>query len=122
MIGMTQVNLRGYIVSLFSKSKKLLAVGCSYTDNCWTKPKPYMLPKGELNEGSKVGWEHGFSVWPEILAEKLGMECYNFGASGQGNSYILEKTYDQINKGKLLITFKNIIFKESYYIVQIFTI
>ena len=90
--------LRGYIVSLFSKRKKLLAVGCSYTDNCWTKPQPYMLSKVELNEESKVGWKHGFSVWPEILAEKLDMECYNFGASGQGNSYILEKTYDQINK------------------------
>ena len=68
-------------MSLFSKRKKLLAIGCSYTDNCWTENNAY-----------------GFPVWPELLAEKLDMDCHNFGKSGCGNQYIFSKMYDMIHK------------------------
>ena len=74
-----QVNLRGFTMSLFSKRKKLLAIGCSYTDNVWTKT-------------------HKFPVWPELLAEKLNMECVNLGACGAGNDYILAKMLDKVNE------------------------
>ena len=77
MIGMMQVNLRGNIVSLFSKRKKILAIGCSYTDHWY-------------------GEKYGFSTWPEILADKLDMHCYNYGKAGSGNNYIFEKMYDKI--------------------------
>ena len=66
-------------MSLFSKRKKLLAVGCSYTDSWWTRT-------------------HKFPVWPELLAEKLDMDCHNFGKSGCGNQYIFSKVYDLINE------------------------
>ena len=49
---------------------KLIVSGCSYTDNIWID-------------------SHGFTPWPEKLAEKLGMECINLGASGAGNEYVM---------------------------------
>ena len=49
---------------------KLIVSGCSYTDNLYTR-------------------DFGFTTWPELLADKLGMECINLGASGAGNDYIL---------------------------------
>ncbi len=61
------------------KRKKLLAVGCSYTDNWWTE-------------------KHGFPVWPELLAEKLDMDCHNFGMCGAGNHYIFATMHDKINE------------------------
>ena len=66
-------------MSLFSKRKKLLAIGCSYTDIRWTKT-------------------HGFPTWPEVLAEKLDMNYNNFGKSGAGNNYIFGKMYDKIHE------------------------
>lgn len=64
-------------MSLFSKRKKLLAIGCSYTDNCWTKT-------------------HGFPVWPELLAKKLDWDYLNLGSAGKGNNYIFGKMCDTI--------------------------
>ena len=49
---------------------KLIVSGCSYADNLYTR-------------------DFGFTTWPELLADKLGMECINLGASGAGNDYIL---------------------------------
>ena len=63
-------------MSLYSK-KKLLVSGCSYVDNIWNK-------------------EYGFLVWPELLAEKLGMECINLGRCGMGNEYIFSSILDKI--------------------------
>jgi hypothetical protein len=34
--------------------------------------------------------------WPEILAEKLDMDCINLGSSGAGNKYIFNSLVDQI--------------------------
>ena len=45
-----------------SSRKKLIAIGCSYTEK-WN------------------GWE----PWPEVLADKLDMECVNMGLRGAGN-------------------------------------
>ena len=49
---------------------KLIVSGCSFADNLYTR-------------------DFGFTTWPELLADKLGMECINLGASGAGNDYIL---------------------------------
>ena len=68
-------------MSLFSKRKKLLAVGCSYTDEWWTR-------------------EYGFRVWPELLAEKLDMDYHNLGQSGAGNTHISGKLFDTILEEK----------------------
>ena len=59
--------------------KKLLAVGCSYTADCWS-----------------------FPAWPKLLAEKFNMECINLGQSGAGNGYIYSRTLDT------LVTEKNL--------------
>jgi len=64
-----------------SSRKKLIASGCSYTDNWWTR-------------------EHGVRVWPEILAEKLDMDCINLGQCGRGNEYIFQTIIDEVQKHK----------------------
>ena len=60
-------------------TKKLLAVGCSYTDDVYP-----------------------FPVWPKLLAEKFNMECINLGQGGCGNEYIYSRTLDT------LVTEKNL--------------
>tara|TARA_Y100000361_G_scaffold153459_1_gene175316 strand:+ start:428 stop:1129 length:702 start_codon:yes stop_codon:yes gene_type:complete len=57
--------------------KKLVAVGCSYTDPCYT-----------------------FPVWPELLAKKLNFKCINLGQSGSGNECIFSKSLDILVKEK----------------------
>jgi len=59
------------IMSLFSKRKKLIVSGCSYTHNYAESQK--------LEE---------FPIWPEILAEKLDMEPINLSECGFGNKAI----------------------------------
>ena len=59
--------------------KKLLAVGCSYTDDAYP-----------------------FPVWPKLLAEKFNMECINLGRCGSGNENIYSRTLDT------LVTEKNL--------------
>ena len=59
--------------------KKLLAVGCSYTEDVYP-----------------------FPVWPKLLAEKFNMECINLGQCGSGNEYIYSRTLDA------LVTEKNL--------------
>ena len=49
---------------------KLIVSGCSFADNLYTR-------------------DFGFTTWPELLADKLGMKCINLGACGCGNDYIL---------------------------------
>jgi len=60
-------------------TKKLLAVGCSYTADVYP-----------------------FPVWPQLLAKKFNMECINLGQAGRGNEYIYSRTLDT------LVTEKNI--------------
>ena len=38
--------------------------------------------------------------WPEILAEKLDMQCINMGKAGQGNEYIYSTIQDIIVRQK----------------------
>ena len=56
-----------------SSRKKLIAIGCSYTEkwNAWKS-------------------------WPEVLADKLDMDCVNLGRCGSGNEQILAKTVDVV--------------------------
>ena len=74
---MMPVNLRKNTKLPFSKSKKLIVSGCSYSDNWWTK-------------------KHGFLVWPELLAKKLDMECVNLAKCGKGNEYIYSSILDYL--------------------------
>jgi len=57
----------------FSKRKKLIAIGCSYT----------------------ADW-NSFPPWPTLLAEMLDMECVNLGRCAAGNNYMLSKITDTI--------------------------
>ena len=63
--------------------KKLIVSGCSFTDKHFSSPhhpdEDFTWPK-----------------WPELLAEKLGMECVNLARSGQGNEFIYTSLLDEI--------------------------
>ena len=72
-------NLRGNIMSLFSRKKKLIVSGCSYTDDYATTQN--LKP---------------FPLWPELLAEKLDMECINVGKVAFGNKAIYSTLIDQV--------------------------
>jgi hypothetical protein len=62
-------------------SKKLLAAGCS-----WTAGLP---PHKGKPSRDKI-------LWPEILAERMGLECVNLGLSGAGNEYIFSSVCDSL--------------------------
>ena len=55
--------------SYMQKSKKLLCLGCSYTDNNY---------RSDLN----------FLRWPSVLGEELGIEVVNLGQIAAGNEKI----------------------------------
>ena len=57
-----QRNFQRNIMSMFSKRKKLIIGGCSYTDNYAKKHK---MPE--------------FPIWGELLADKLDMDLINLG-------------------------------------------
>jgi hypothetical protein len=63
--------------------KILIASGCSYTDPNF---------KSEFHPEMDCSWP----MWPELLAEKLDMECINLGQSGQGQEYIFSSLTDTI--------------------------
>ena len=58
---------------LKSSRKKLIAIGCSYTED-----------------------KYEFPVWPTHLADNLDMDCVNLGKSGSGNEQILAKILDTV--------------------------
>ena len=65
--------------------KILLASGCSYTiENYKSVHHPDM----------KCDWPK----WPQLLADKLGMDCINVGQSGAGQEYIYSSIVKNINK------------------------
>ena len=74
-----QKNLQGNIMSVFSKKKKLIVCGCSYSDNYATR------------EG--IG---NFKVYGQLLAEKLDMELVNLSLCGFGNKGIFTSIIDSI--------------------------
>lgn len=63
--------------------KILIASGCSYTDPNF---------KSNYHKDLDCSWP----MWPEIVAEKLDMECINIGQSGQGQEYIYSSLIDYI--------------------------
>ena len=72
---MTLWSFQNYIMlkSSRKKRKKLIAIGCSYTENY-----------------------KSFSAWPTHLAKELDMKCVNLGQRGAGNNYILSKIIDTV--------------------------
>jgi len=68
---------------LKSSRKKLIAIGCSYTEHY-------------LNNPMSPDFDHNFPRWPQHLADKLDMECVNLGQCGLGNKYILSKIVDTV--------------------------
>ena len=66
-------------MSLFSRKKKLIVSGCSYTDDYATTQN--LKP---------------FPLWSELLAEKLDMECINVGKVAFGNKAIYSTLIDQV--------------------------
>ena len=74
---------QGSTVSLFSKKKKLIISGCSYTDN-------YAKEKG-IDE---------FDTWGQILADKLDMELVNLAKCGYGNQAIYTTLVERILEEK----------------------
>lgn len=66
-----------------SSRKKLIAIGCSYTQHYKMNIKsPHV--------------DHNFTRWPQHLADMLDMDCVNLGKSGSGNDQILAKTVDVV--------------------------
>tara|TARA_Y100000389_G_C17406470_1_gene488361 strand:+ start:301 stop:1023 length:723 start_codon:yes stop_codon:yes gene_type:complete len=63
--------------------KILLVSGCSYTD-----PNFYSIMHPDMD----CNWP----MWPELLAEKLDMQCVNLAMSGAGNEYIYSTLLDYI--------------------------
>ena len=61
--------------------KILLVSGCSYTD------KDY---QSIYHQEIDCSWPK----WPELLAEKLNMECINLGKGGSGQEYIYNSIVD----------------------------
>ena len=65
--------------------KILLVSGCSYTD-----PNYYSIMHPDMD----CNWP----MWPELLAEKLNMQCVNLATSGAGNEYIYSTLLDYITQ------------------------
>ncbi len=65
--------------------KKLVVSGCSWGDQIFFSP---------FHPDMDCDWPK----WPEILAEKLGMECVNLCKCGAGQEYIYSSISDYIQK------------------------
>jgi hypothetical protein len=65
--------------------KILLASGCSYTTD-------------KYDSAHHPELDCSWPKWPEILADKLGMDCINLGQSGAGQEYIYTSIVNNINK------------------------
>jgi len=68
--------------------KILLASGDSYTD-------PNFI--SDFHPDLDTSWP----MWPELLADKLDMQCVNLGKSGAGNEYIYSSLLDYITDPNL---------------------
>jgi len=66
--------------------KILLVSGCSYTEHNFIS---VMHPELDCSAWPK---------WPELLAEKLNMDCVNLAMSGAGNEYIYSTLLDYITQ------------------------
>ena len=61
---------------------KLIAIGCSYTEHY----------KDSMHTDVKLD----FPRWPELLADKLDMECVNLGKSGMGHEYMISQLLETL--------------------------
>ena len=77
-----QWSFQNYIM-LKSSKKKLIAIGCSYTEHY-------------LRSDRSPDIDHDFPRWPQHLADKLDMECVNLGQCGSGNKQILSKIINTV--------------------------
>ena len=68
-----------------SSRKKLIAIGCSYTDHY-------------LNSVQSPNLDFDFPRWPQHLADMLDMECVNLGKAGMGNEYMLAKVLEVLDE------------------------
>ncbi len=73
--------------NIMSVRKVLIAGGDSFTDNHY---------KSDYHPELDCSWPK----WPEIIAEKLDMDCINLGRSGFGNEYIYSSVLEEILKIK----------------------
>ena len=67
--------------------KLLIASGCSFTEKDFVSTHH---PEMDCT------WDK----WPELLAEKLNMNCINLGSRGAGNEYIYNSIVEQVIKTK----------------------
>ena len=86
--------------------KTLIASGCSWTN------KNY---KSIFHPEMDCSWPK----WPELLAEKLDMDCINLGQGGGANNYIYNSLLDQIfsmdiNEIGMVISAWTMCLRESY--------
>jgi hypothetical protein len=65
---------------------KLLAIGCSYTAPGFVSFDP------SVPEHRRGPWD----MWPELLADELGLECINKGQGGVGQDYIWDTFMGQL--------------------------
>jgi hypothetical protein len=79
---MMQWSFQNYIM-LKSSRKKLIAIGCSFTEHY-------------LSSTKTPDFDYNFPRWPQHLADKLDMECVNLGRCAMGNEYISAKLIDVI--------------------------
>ena len=86
---MMQWSFQNYIL-LKSSKKKLIAIGCSYTEHYFTSHQSPNL-------------DFDFPRWSQHLADMLDMECINLGKCGAGNDYILAKTVDATLEERILV-------------------
>ena len=66
-----------------------------------TNIERYIIMKSKLLV-SGCSWTHGhednldYLLWPEILSQRLDLECLNLGQRGCGNEYIFSRIYDTV--------------------------
>lgn len=66
--------------------KILLASGCSFTDS------NFKSLDTTISEEQRSGWP----MWPELMANELGLKCVNRGRSGGGADHILNSIIEEI--------------------------
>lgn len=68
------------------KKKILLATGCSFTD------PDFFSEDCSIPDDQRSGWK----MWPELMADELGLECVNRGRCGRGADHILDSIVGEI--------------------------
>ena len=76
------IEVHVYLILLLSGNlimNKLISIGCSYTEH-------YIHTETKLD----------FPRWPELLADKLDMDCVNLGKRGMGQEYMVAQLLDTL--------------------------